>query len=408
MPSRPPGRQDIEWLDLGPPDRHDAPRHPARRSRRTLVIGGAAATLVIALGVATAVVTGHHGREHALASTTPPDTTPAPPDTSVELEVTATGVLQSGPAQVTSLGHPLLGVSDGWELFLRGDNDVVRLQLAAGRVTITPTPTLGSGGSIAFLVTHNRSYVLPSDFVPGFTVSDGAAAGNPPGALAAGGNVYPGPVDGQFWQQVANADTSSAFELVAADGRDLHRAITLPQSVDGTAISDGSGYLIVQGVGGSYDAHPGALRRITTGTVLAVGPTDWLVEECNDAAQCSNVVIDQATWQRQVVGPTVSPPALGPGAMSPNGAFAAVARVTPQRRFAIGLIEMATGAEHTVLDIPDAVYSDEMMAWSPDGHWLFVIGENGTVQVIDTSTLQHVSLGVQLPPAVQLAVRPAP
>jgi hypothetical protein len=74
---------------------------------------------------------------------------------------------------------------------------------------------------------------------------------------------------------------------------------------------------------------------------------------------------------------------------------------------AVDLITIATGAERTVADIPDTVFRDQIMAWSPDSRWLFVVGGGGTVQVIDTGTLQHIDLGVELPPAVQVAVRPA-
>ncbi|HEV7192632.1 MAG TPA: hypothetical protein VGN35_05430 [Jatrophihabitantaceae bacterium] len=411
MASQPRDPQDIEWLDLGPPDRDaaGAPRRRPRPLRRSLIIGVAAVALVIAIGVGTAaVLTGHHARHHVAASTAPTGSTPVPfTSDNAGAEVTATAAPRSGPPQVTTVGHRLLGVTDGWNLFLRGDNDIVRVQLAAGRVTVTPAPTLGSGGGVSFLVTRSRAFVLPSDFVPGFMVADGAAAADLPGNLSTGGNVYPGPVDGEFWQQVASADTTSAFELLDSAGRDLHRAITIPQTMPGPATADGSGYLIVQGVSGSYEARPGLLRRITTGQVTAVGPTEWLVEECDDVGQCSNVVVDKVTLQRQVVGPTVSPGALAMGAVSPNGSLAAVIRPSPQRRFAVNLIELATGAEHTVLDISDGVFSDQMMAWSPDGKWLFVIGEAGAVQIINSATLQHVSLGVQLPVSMQLTVRPA-
>jgi hypothetical protein len=290
---------------------------------------------------------------------------------------------------------------------MRGDNVVVRVQLAAGRVTVTPVPAIGSDGGVAFLISHDHALVLPYDFVTGYSVADGARAVAASGTLSAGGYVFPGPVDGQFWQQLGSPDNTTAFELVDAIGRDLHRTITLSSTANGPTMSDGSGYLIVQGISGSYDARPGSLRRITTGNVIAVGPTEWLAEECDDVGQCSDIVVDKATWQRQVIGPSVSPAALQVGAIAPDGAHAAVTRTTTRRRVAVDLITVATGAERTVADIPDTVLRDQIMAWSPDSRWLFVVGASGAIQVIDTRTLQHVALGVELPPAVQVAVRAA-
>ena len=39
------------------------------------------------------------------------------------------------PMHVTIVGHSLLGVTAGWELFARGPDDLLRIQLAQGRIT---------------------------------------------------------------------------------------------------------------------------------------------------------------------------------------------------------------------------------------------------------------------------------
>lgn len=407
MAPRAPGSHDVEWLDVGPPDRDEPGSGSARRrpSRRAVLSVTAISVAVIA-SVATGVVLSHGERTHRVVAS-PPATPSAPASTPDALEATATAVPRSGPPTVTSVGHSLLGVTDSWELFARGDNVLIRVQLAAGRVTVTPTPTLGTGGGIALLLTNKAAFTVPSDFVPGYSVADGAQATSLIGGLADGGDVYPGPVDGQFWQQVTSQDRTSAFELVDAAGRDLRRAITLPQTIAGPAMGDGSGYLVVQGVSGSYDARPGSLRRITTGDVTAVGPTAWLAEECDDVGRCSNVIVDKETWQRRVIGPTVVPVALASGVITSDASLAAVARAASNRRFAVNVIDIATGAEHTVADIPDAVFGDQTMVWSPDGRWLFVVGQGGSIEVINSVTLQHSGLGVQLPPVAQLAIRPA-
>src|ERR1022692_5095392 len=71
-----------------------------------------------------------------------------------------------GPVTVTSVGHPLLGVRAGWELFGWGSGEVVRIQLAAGRITRTTVPPLQSTGPVTFLTGPHQVIIRPLDFVP--------------------------------------------------------------------------------------------------------------------------------------------------------------------------------------------------------------------------------------------------
>lgn len=52
-------------------------------------------------------------------------------------------------------------------------------------------------------------------------------------------------------------------------------SVSLPAST-GLVRSDGGGYLMFGSVGGVCQTCPDGLRRITTGYVLAAGPTGWL------------------------------------------------------------------------------------------------------------------------------------
>ena len=56
-----------------------------------------------------------------------------------------------GPVQVTDVWHPLLAVRAAWELFGLGPGQVVRIQLARGRITWTAFPGLLSSGPVTLL-----------------------------------------------------------------------------------------------------------------------------------------------------------------------------------------------------------------------------------------------------------------
>ena len=209
MTSRPPGTQDFEWLDLGPPDRgdDDTARSVARPSRRTLVVR-VASTVALVIAVALRSPVRRQLATAARAFGPPPVRATFGDDRTATADDGRSGPSDrrrqypvSGQRRFTSIGHSLLGVTDGWDLFLRGRQRVVRVQMAAGRVTVTPTPAL-DGGTSRCSSPHDRapSAVRFRERVqPCRTRRSRSSLA---GSLAVGGNVYPGPVDGQFWQQI--------------------------------------------------------------------------------------------------------------------------------------------------------------------------------------------------------------
>ncbi|HVX47497.1 MAG TPA: hypothetical protein VHC49_26650, partial [Mycobacteriales bacterium] len=50
-----------------------------------------------------------------------------------------------------ALHKPILGITGKWELFGRGADSVVRVQLAKGLITRTAVPLLSSSGGVSFL-----------------------------------------------------------------------------------------------------------------------------------------------------------------------------------------------------------------------------------------------------------------
>ena len=167
--------------------------------------------------------------------------------------------------------------------------------------------------------------------------------------------------------------------------------------------------------------RPSGTSRVTTGTVLAVGPTRWLAAECDSHARCRPVVIDRSTGVRYPLSTRVPlstrlsgavPSNLG--VISPDGATAAVLLGSPQAR--IEIIDLVTGAAHALplridLSEADTGWAWESMAWSPDSRWLFAAATGDlyavnqrTGQVTDLSR----TLGPALPQLFQLSLRTVP
>lgn len=73
-------------------------------------------------------------------------------------------------------------------------------------------------------------------------------------------------------------------------------AIALPRPA---TMIDSTGAFIVAAPGGTYVISAAGTSRLTTGEVIALGPTAALVSECDDALVCTYVVIDRVTGERR-------------------------------------------------------------------------------------------------------------
>jgi hypothetical protein len=308
--------------------------------------------------------------------------------------------LPAGPAPtVIRNGGPLLDVRAGWELFARGPDGVARIELAAGRVTWTRVPPLNSSGPTAFLVGSGWAMVRPLDNVAGYLVQDGRPAVPLPGELSRGGEALPGPDPTTAW---LNRD--QALRLMDLTGRPNGRTIPIPQGLY-QPTPDGTGYALLIGTGGVYLATPAGLTRVTSGQLLAAGPTYWLVRECDATYQCQTLAVDRLTGTRQPVAMVPGRLYGSLGRISPDGALAAVLEQDrPDARPAVHLIDLHTGTDRR----PNlALYpaGDGAMAWAPDSRWLFVANEDGRIWPLQAATAKVLELGAPLPLVNQIAIR---
>jgi hypothetical protein len=314
----------------------------------------------------------------------------------------------SPPVTVTRLGGALLGEPEGWTLFGRGEGTVVRIDLGQGEITRTVVPLLQSSGPVSFVPAAGEVIVRPLDFVPSYAVLDGQPVQRLPVGFGPGGPIFPGPDPDYVWV-ITGAAPSATAVLTSLGGLPSGTVIRLPAGSSGLeAVSDGGGYLMVMRPDGVYQARPGRVRRISTGSLLAVGRTGWLVAECDRQRHCQRILIDSSTYRRRILGlETVNGGSRAPwGAISPDGRTAAVFDVGSDGLNTLELLDLHTGALHaTGIDLEEPL-NDGTIRWSPEGRWLFAVDPSGGLVVLEPATGQlDQTLPSQLPPLTQLTVR---
>ena len=117
--------------------------------------------------------------------------------------------------------------------------------------------------------------------------------------------------------------------------------------------------------------------------------------------------MDPATGaQHTLPGPSAEPlPAAATGVIAPDGSAAAIATASGDR-VTLHLLNLVSGSDQQIpvsLDAESA--TDQMLAWSPDSRWLFVVTAQGKLAVVDARTGHVESLGVSLPSLSLIAVR---
>ncbi len=384
---------EVEFLDVGP---SNDPRRKLRRRGLAVLI----AMALVAVAIVALVRSGHKTPPTAQGSSTPlptaGGTTPGQP--------TAVGTTPGQPTPpppigVTTLGHPLLPAPERFDLFGLGDGVVVRVQIGLGRKTQTALPTLQSTGPVDFVPAAGRVFIHPLDFVSGYVVPDGRQA---VATARKGDPLLPGPDAHHLW-----VAAGGVLALTTLAGRRTGPVIRLPRgTVPLDASADGDGYALLTTASGIYDARPDGVHRISTGSLLAVGPTGWLVSE-GCAHRCTSVLIDSSTGKRRVLGPTPKGGRGAPGVISPDGRTAAMFAITHTGTTRLYLLDLASGATRGVSSGLEQGVTDGTVAWSPDSRWLFQIGPIGQVRDIDLRDHDRIgTLRIALPPLKQLAIRP--
>lgn len=418
----------VDWLDLGPdPDLGSQPPRPGGwRWWYLLVPALVAAALLLTrnqhvtqpLAQAdrpnTPTSSSPSRTESALAARPLPESHSPPSHTGASLfgQSTSSAAAGSGraaasPVTVTDLGRPLLKVPAGWELFGQGPGIVVRMELGRGRITRTSVPEVGSSRPIFFVVGQDRVLVHPMDLVPGYVVRDGKRAAPLPPALDQAVSALPGPDPWHVWAETETG-TASALSMLTLDGQPAGVQIAIPKDATVQA-SDRAGNVLVFGIGGMYNLRPDGMHRITSGTLLAVGPSRWLTLECDESYRCESVVIDRATDARRTLKTSLDSYEQNAGAISPDGRIAALLRPNGLGSSNVHLLDLVTGADRlTGVTIgSDQTLGGRTFVWSPDSRWLFVTNGAGRVLAINRAG-STIALDVHVGAVGQLALRTTP
>jgi hypothetical protein len=377
-----PGKDNDDRDQFGPVDvlGFGGPSHPGWRWLGRLAL----ACVVVAAVVVVVVRSGGHHR--------PSPPTPPPPVT------------------VTDVGHPILGVKADWELFALQQRALVSVQFASGRITRTTLPPPEGDGIVSLITDPAAVLIRPLDNVPGYVVPDGQPARQLTGFLARGALLLPGPGPAEVW----DIGETGPISLVGANGRQqvAHLTAQPRQFPPQSAMADGRGnVLILDNSGQLYDAGPGLLRPVGA-LVVAVGPRNWLGQNCAGGIGCHDVVINAATGSTRVLPASQLAVINLPwpeqaGAVSPDGSTAAIIAQGRDDAAFLDLINLGSGAVTPVAAAVTAAASSQTLAWSPDSRWLFVITAAGTLAAVDARTGQVHALGLSLSGLSQIVIRSA-
>lgn len=344
-------------------------------------------------------------------ATTAPPLTPAPS----RREKQPAGTAGSPEHRDLSMLH----ASSDFDLFVYGDGKLLRLQPAQNRMTVTTLHRRDQGTPLRIIVGADRVILQPRWSGSGVVVPAGKPAHRLGRVFGGDSAVFPGPDDRHLWvlgqaNPLAGGGQGRTLHLVDLDGDATGTTLTLPGPLTPLSVQpDGQGYLLASGVGGVYDVRPGRLRRITTGVVLAIGPTRFLVFECDDQLRCETVAVDRDSGARHTV-PREKPVRPLPftvqlgadGVVSPDGRTAAVVTATGGRP-ALRLIDLDSGAVRRVgLSLGDYQLSTQgWLAWSPDSRWLYVANNSG-LHVVDPRSGHAQAVALPVSQARAVAVRP--
>ena len=191
------------------------------------------------------------------------------------------------------------------------------------------------------------------------------------------------------------------MRLVRFDGTATRESVAVDS---GYLTSDGAGGLLLNDVGGVWEARPDGLRRVTRGGVMAVGRRHYLVVDCDERHSCHSWLYDRRhRTQRRLAIPY--PGGWYDGALSPDGHYVAFTRFEGESgRATLEVVDLRTSRTLVRTDGPDPGVSQSDRLWSPDGRWLAGVVD-GRLALIDLRTGRRTTPSLPLSSLVQLTGR---
>lgn len=315
------------------------------------------------------------------------------------------------PAAPGEAGFALAGAGDA-VVYLQSTGAVQRAELGSGAATVTSTPALVEPSS--FFAGPGWVVSKTADDPSGFLLRDGGTAQLLPVPLQQAGRAYPAGTDG-IWVVPAQPDrnggrTATVVDVGGDRVGDSRIRVPGPLGVPAFHLTDSLVSVTPQG---TYEAGPTGSRRLSGGTLLAVGSDALLTWDCNTKKRC-DARVNQAEGAPTYVpavhksleglyGDDVTTAADGRGALSPDRRWVALELPKPMRSGA-RLVLVALRSGHRV-EVPGALRADsaDQVAWTPDGRYLLALTD-GRLRVVDTTTEAVVTIGSTLPDLRHLTV----
>jgi hypothetical protein len=300
------------------------------------------------------------------------------------------------------------------QLFARAAEAVVQIDFAADRVITTAMPALRSSGPVTFGATATGAYVRPFDAVPGYFVPDGAPARDLTGELASAA-VLPGPDSESVWVEESTGDTLLGFRAVYVPTAAVTSSfLPVPAAVGrigAPAQSDGSGYLLINGAGGTFDLRPDGAHRLPEvlrhATILASGDGRLLVASCPSPQlqRCPISLVRLPDGRLSRIGRAPAVAGMLPGVIAPDGRTAAVYQPAGAGRLAARVLDLETGRFRGAAVPVGSGVQPGSAVYSSDGRWLFLVGTHGKLIAVNARTGEARGIDAGLPTVYQLAVR---
>lgn len=340
---------ELEPGSDGPVGLPDAP--PPRRRRRWRALAAAAAIVAVTGVVASA--NGDRSRDE-----------PAP--TSGASPTVTTATASTADARPVAPRMALAGIT---RIVTRlADGTLSEAVPTDGRVQVLALPR--ARPTDAVVVGADWVVVRPADATAG-TLLDGEGIASPTvgGLDQPAVAAYPGRTPDSLWLATGAGDV--VLTLYGLDGVPLGAPRRM-SDVHHLLGADGNGEVAVATAGGAYVTSPDGWQRLTTGRVLALGPTMAVVEECDEVLWCRDIVVDRRTGTRRVLLEPASR-SNGDGALGAVSADGTVAVLSDGCGTRLDRLDLTTGALSRVAATD--VGSTARPAWSPDGTFLWFVDD---------------------------------
>ena len=335
---------------------------------------------------------------NASSTTTSTSTTIAPPSTSAWIDLAPKGPLLPEPT-----GTVLYGTTPNGRL--------LRIDLDTGVVTVRRVD-LGEAGGAQFILRGEQLVVSGPDVSHVSVLARDLRGSARELNLDEGTRVLPGPAPDELWVVSDNGPPGGTgseryVQRIHLDGTPAGPRLPLASGSPGT--DDGAGRVMVYvgGASSTYVLDPvtGVPTRLTIGFPLAVDANRVVDVVCDEHLACQLRVTDRATGASRLVPATAPAQAVNGGGavLSPDGRWLALV-VDGGTMF---VVDLNDGALRRFDDFRPGPYWGQGPSWSPDGRWLFWSGGSSVYAWRAGSPTAVVVGGGDLPELTGVVAMPA-